>query len=149
MEDGKPDVDAPPPFQPTRSVPVPLILALTALGLVGAVLLFVFDPAQHALYPVCLFKKTTGYDCPGCGGLRAVHHLLRGDLWGAFQLNAMAVIALPLLVLWAACAWWKSSQNKPGGKASGFVWIWLIIAAFVIFGVVRNLPIWPFGVTPG
>ena len=29
--------------------------------------------SQKQYYPQCGFKKATGLDCPGCGGLRSVH----------------------------------------------------------------------------
>lgn len=38
--------------------------------------LFVVDPARHRVTPRCPIRTVTGFDCPGCGGLRAVHELL-------------------------------------------------------------------------
>ena len=123
---------------------MPLILAIGSLVVVGMAFMFLFDPARHAFYPVCLFKKMTGYDCPGCGGLRSVHQLLRGDVWAAFQLNAMVVIALPLLALWAIKARLKAA---PKARPVLF-WAWVLVTVIMLFGVIRNLPFWPFGVTP-
>lgn len=37
-------------------------------------------PNLAALLPPCLFHQISGYDCPGCGGTRAVRALLRGHL---------------------------------------------------------------------
>ena len=36
-------------------------------------------------YPTCPFLAITGWYCPGCGSLRAVHDLLHGDLAGAVR----------------------------------------------------------------
>lgn len=119
-----------------------------ALGLLGLALLFLFDPTQHALYPVCLFKKMTGYDCPGCGGLRAMHQLLHGDLGQAFRLNAMVVTAVPLLGLFAIRAWSRATSTTPHRSSPIMFWAWVLVALIVLFGIVRNLPLWPFGVTP-
>jgi hypothetical protein len=127
---------------------VPLVLGIAAIVGLGLVVLFLFDPARHAIYPVCLFKKMTGYDCPGCGGLRALHQLLRGEVWQAFQLNALAVVALPLLIAWAIRSWIRSPREAQGGYASMRWLAWLFLAALVGFAIVRNLPFWPFGVTP-
>jgi hypothetical protein len=149
MDERASELAAPPQIPGERSWPAPLIIALASLGLAGAALLFLFDPARHAFYPVCLFKKMTGYDCPGCGGLRAMHQLLRGNVWHAFQLNAMAVIALPVLGIWAVRIWWQSARNRSSKKSRGLFWAWVVVAMIVLFGVVRNLPLWPFGVTPG
>ena len=112
----------PPRLAARRSWPTPLVLGLIALVAAGAAVLFWFDPARHAFYPVCLFKKLTGYDCPGCGGLRAVHELLRGDVWHAFQLNAMAVVTLPLLLTWAIFVWMKSSRGGRPGRIPTVWW---------------------------
>ena len=147
MDDTHAAPTAPPMIPGRRGSLRPLVIVLAALGLVGAALLFFFDPAQHAFYPVCLFKKMTGYDCPGCGGLRAVHQLLRGDVWTAVQLNALAVLAVPALLICAPVAWRRRRVSTSGGS-SRFLWIWFVIATIVIFGVVRNLPVWPFGITP-
>ena len=37
------------------------------------------DPNQPGHYPTCPFLATTGFYCPGCGALRAVHDLLHGE----------------------------------------------------------------------
>jgi len=140
---------APPRITTRRPWPTPLVITLVSLMIVGVALLFVFDPARHAFYPVCLFKKMTGYDCPGCGGLRAVHQLLRGDLWHAFQLNPLAVTAFPLLGYWAIRSSRRSSHGARAGTPSPLFWVWFAVAIIVLFGVVRNLSWWPFGVTPG
>jgi len=124
-----------------------LVLGLVFLLGIGLAALFLFDPADHAFYPVCLFKRMTGYDCPGCGGLRAVHGLLHGDVWRAFQLNAVAVVALPLLVAWSVLRWVRSRRGQPAALPVRFL-AWMLVGLIVVFGVIRNLPFWPFGVTP-
>lgn len=37
----------------------------------------------HYMIP-CLFKKFFGFDCPGCGGQRALLYLFEGDFGKAF-----------------------------------------------------------------
>lgn len=138
----------PPRIACVRGWPLPLVMGGALSATVVLVLLFLFDPARHAIYPVCLFKRLTGYDCPGCGGLRAVHHLLHGDLWQAFRLNPLVVIALPLLGLWAIRGWLRSPDRTPSRKSPARFWPWLLLAVVVLFGILRNLPFWPFGVTP-
>ena len=52
-------------------------LVLGAFALLGlAAVLFFFNPAQSGFYPFCVFHRTTGLLCPGCGSLRALHQLL-------------------------------------------------------------------------
>ena len=139
-----------PPRIAAASAKAPWLFAgISAAVLIGLLVLFLFDPARHALYPMCVFKKVTGLDCPGCGGLRAMHHLLRGDLAGAFRLNAMVIIALPLTLVWMATRWFTRNRRRPlSGKQ--VLWAaWAIAVVLVLFGIVRNTPLWPFGIPPG
>jgi len=138
----------PPRIESVRGWPWPLVAGLSLLGLGVALVLFAFDPARHAFYPMCLFKRMTGYDCPGCGGLRALHHLLHGDVRGAFQLNALVVIVLPLLAIGGFWMWRRSSHNQQASGRGASFWVWLVVGTVIVFGIVRNLPWWPFGVTP-
>lgn len=62
---------------------------------IGAVILYRFDPSTANFYPPCLFRALTGLQCPGCGTTRALHHLLHGDVAGAFRLNAMLFAVVP------------------------------------------------------
>jgi hypothetical protein len=125
------------------------MVTITAAVGVGLLVLFFFDPARHAFYPFCLFKKVTGYDCPGCGGLRALHELLRGDIDGAFRLNAMVVVAIPAMLVWSAWCWRRRDKVRPLSGRTVLVLAWTLAMGLVLFGILRNLPVWPFGVTPG
>ncbi len=116
--------------------------AVGLLGVaVGLALLTVFDPAQHGFYPRCYFKALTGLDCPGCGGLRAAHQFLHGNFRAAFALNPLLVLIGPLAA-WIAVA--ELVRLGTGRKlAHPFrhpAWLWALLAALVIFSVVRNLP---------
>lgn len=108
-------------------------LGAVALGLV-VVALFCFNPAEHAFYPRCAFHQMTGWQCPGCGGLRAMHQLLHGHLLVALKFNALAVLALPLVGAWLWREHFRAGVRHRGG------WVWLACAALVVFGVLRNLP---------
>ncbi len=113
-----------------------------ALAGVGLALLFRFDPGQYGFYPRCMFHSLTGLNCPGCGGLRAAHQLLHGHLKAAFALNPLLIVVAPAL------AWWGLAQ---AGRAvlgrelahpfKHRAWVWAVLAAVVVFGIVRNLPI--------
>lgn len=119
-----------------------LLPGLLALGSVGAVaVLFLFDPAQHAFYPTCWFHRLTGWQCPGCGGLRALHELLHGRLGTALRLNPAVVVGLPALIVWAAWAMRLgrfSVQNRPRTRPE--IWLWVGFVALLLFGVARNVP---------
>ena len=54
----------------------------------------------------CVVRMLTGFDCPGCGGTRALWYLLHGNLPQAARHHAVAVFVAPfivyLYVAWAA-----------------------------------------------
>src|SRR6202046_5995717 len=69
-----------------------------ALALVaGAITLRMFDPATTVFFPPCPLRYLTGWYCPGCGSLRALHQLLHGNLGQAWALNPLTVLLLPFL----------------------------------------------------
>ena len=112
-------------------------------GLIGGaalLVLFWFDPARVPIYPQCVFHQMTGLDCPGCGGLRCVHALLHGNVTGAIRFNAFFVLCLPVLGLLALDALWRKFERRPARKIRS-VWIWGFFAAYILFGIVRDLPV--------
>ena len=77
-----------------RSLHWRVILVLAVLA--GLALLFWLNPAQYAIYPRCAFYSMTGWQCPGCGGLRATHQMLHGNWGEAWALNPIAVLLVQL-----------------------------------------------------
>lgn len=120
---------------------------LALLAAAGMAVLYVFDPRNTGLYPACLFLGLTGCYCPGCGTLRALHVLLRGDLAGALGYNVLTVLSLPLI----AYSLGTGAMRAFGLKAPRPVfvrpgWIWALLAGVVAFSVLRNLPVAPLTV---
>jgi hypothetical protein len=121
-----------------RAVRAPLLGglgALAAAGLVAAV-----DPGTGGgIYPRCPFLALTGHPCPLCGGLRAVHALGHGEVAAALSLNLMVVV----LVVLVAAEWARRVRgrlsDRPVRPLPGWS-VLLVAGAFVLFGVVRNLP---------
>ncbi len=127
---------------------------LTAmLAAVGAAsgMLRVFDPATAGIFPPCPVHYLTGWYCPGCGSLRAIHQLLHGDLRAAWSLNPLTVILLPFLAYGLASL--ALSEFRGRGLPQPFVranWIRALCASILLFGIVRNLPLHPFNLlAPG
>ena len=79
---------------------ISVFAGLLAVG--AAAILYRFDPATTHGYPQCVFHALTGWQCPGCGTTRALHHLLHGDVIGAFRLNAMLFVTVPFATLASA-----------------------------------------------
>ena len=118
------------------------LLILAALG--GAVVLFLFNPATHSFYPVCQFHQLTGLNCPGCGMTRAASALLHGHLMAALRDNLLLVLGLGGL---AVRGIWFGIQRRRGRTTGEFFpvkFLWLVLAAAVLFTVLRNLPSFAF-----
>jgi hypothetical protein len=123
------------------------IRAVAAAALVvtaGAAVLFVFDPSTAGFFPVCTLHEMTGLQCPGCGGLRAVHQLSHGHLAAAWRLNPLVIALLPVS-LWLG--WREAARAVTGREWPGLVtrplFAWLLAGALVLFGLLRNVPFHP------
>jgi hypothetical protein len=122
----------------------PLGVALAAGLVCGAV--WMGDPSTPGgPLPVCPTKALLGIDCPGCGSLRMVYSLLHGDVGAAARYNALALVAVALLI-WAFGAWTYSRivgrrviswqhQRWAAAVALVLVSVWFVI---------RNIPFPPF-----
>jgi len=114
---------------------------MVLLGLAGGVaMLFFFAPDQYSFYPRCLLYSLTGLQCPGCGGLRATHRLLHGDIAGAFHFNALFVLLLPMLLIFGLGSAVRLTTGRDWlASFRGPFWLWLLGAAVLGFGIARNL----------
>ena len=124
------------PSEPLRA---PLLVG--AAGVAAAAALLLRDPHTAGSWPVCPVLALTGVPCPACGGLRATHDLLTGDVPAALSSNAYAVLTIALAAL-AYAAWlaaaargrrvtWLRSSSLVGALWAG---------GLVVFGLLRLLP---------
>ncbi|MBF6333959.1 DUF2752 domain-containing protein [Nocardia transvalensis] len=124
-----------------RSSGQPLLVAGAAAAAV-AVLHF-RDPHGYGSYGLCPFYVLTGWWCPGCGGLRAVHNLTDGRVLDAVHSN---VFVLPLLVgavvWWASWALdrWRGRPPRPFPLALGRTGWAVVLTLLTAFTVLRNTP---------
>ncbi|GGQ60392.1 membrane protein [Kitasatospora griseola] len=132
-----------PPAPVAGSAPRRLVRPLVALVSVAMPTAFVaaVDPNTPGHYPVCPVLQATGWWCPGCGGLRCVHALTRGDLLTAGHDNLLVtLLALTALVLWVRWAV-RAVRGRPAGfRLTGRQAV-LLMLVLALFAVVRNLPI--------
>lgn len=108
----------------------------------AALILFFCDPGQVPIYPTCMFHQITGLDCPGCGSLRALHHLLHGEVGTALRFNAFLILSLPIFA-WFGLRFVWSKMNRQPAAPFRVVWVWFYLGAFIAFGILRDLPV-PF-----
>jgi hypothetical protein len=117
-----------------------LVLSGTAAGL-ALMALYFFEPGKTPIYPVCVLYQVTGLACPGCGSLRAIHNLLRGDVVAAFLLNPLLLLSVPALA-WLGVRWLRRvrSPKKPHPPLVPPRVAWTALGIMVVFAVLRNLP---------
>jgi len=82
-----------------------------------------------------------GFDCPLCGGLRAVAELTRGQPLLAADHNVFVAILAPVAVAWWALWWWRDRRGAapPRIRIPTVGWAAIVVIALA-FTVVRNLP---------
>lgn len=121
----------------------PLLVAAAVAVLTLALRLH--DPHGYGSWGLCPFRAVTGFDCPGCGGLRAVNDLTHGHVSAAAGSNLFFVASIPLLVgLWVV--WFWRSRRREGttgrllapGRARLLGSIYL--GALLAFTIFRNTP---------
>lgn len=110
------------------------------LGL--AVIVYIYHPSTPVRMIPCPFREITGLYCPGCGSIRAVTQIVRGNLQRAIQHNVFAVAFLPLL-MWAILSNVKqviTGKGLPYPQLPSSA-IWALLGLLILFAVLRNLPV--------
>jgi hypothetical protein len=121
------------------------VAAVWLLMAVAATYIFIFEPGKSGFFPLCPFRALTGFTCPGCGTTRALHHLLHGDLWSAFQLNPFTMLMLPILLYvlvrhtYAVMRGQVINKNQLDAR-----FIWVLFVVVLSFWIFRNTPFYPF-----
>ncbi|WP_201774457.1 DUF2752 domain-containing protein [Demequina sediminicola] len=98
------------------------------------------DPNEPGHYPTCPSLWLTGLYCPGCGSLRAIHHLGNGELAAAWAMNPLAVIVIPWLV-WRWVRWiWQATGHRVSRRLAPAWAIYALFGAVCLYAVLRNIP---------
>ena len=142
-----------PPALPKHDRESPITRVLAWVGLIGLpfaiVYLYLVDPEQAgSVYLQCTFHSLTGYNCPGCGGTRAMHALLHGHVARALWFNPYVVFIAPALSIWLAYACVGVIRNRKSQNHSTRIapfYIWSLAILLVLFWVIRNVPGYPLG----
>ena len=90
---------------------------------------------QMALPEICVFRRNTGLDCPGCGLTRSFIAMTGGDWTRAWGLNPAAYLVYALVVLQIPYRILQIGRLLHGQQAlhmPGLQWLmWLLAAALI------------------
>ena len=124
------------PKVPVKTQAVGWIVLVAAAGW----FLYLVNPLQQLGWLRCPVNLMTGFYCPGCGSLRAIHALLNGDLLSAVSNNLLAVIALPVLFGFGIRGIVNNLKGKTSSTPASPAAAWLVFWTVIGFAVIRNLP---------
>lgn len=123
-----------------------ILAGIGVVGVTGLITVTAFyNPVTAGFFPQCPLHSLTGLNCPGCGLTRGFHALFQGDILTALHFNAL----LPIYALIFGYLFLSLILVIVRGRGlplSGFppYLLWIFLSLTVIFGVVRNLPFYPF-----
>lgn len=121
-----------------HALAAPSAAAAVAVGAVAA--LGLRSPHVPGFYPVCPSYALTGMYCPGCGSLRALHDLVHLDLAGAWSMNPLAVLVVPV-VIGSWVAWVRRAATGRPRRWISPPWVPnAVLVAVLAFWVLRNVP---------
>jgi hypothetical protein len=115
-------------------------VAALAGAVAGTAYLYAVDPNQPGHYLPCPTYALTGTYCPGCGGLRAAHALLHGDLVASLGRNPLVLPLAIALAVWSL-RWWRRGRTPVRVDTSGWRFR-LVMAGILVFWAARNVPGW-------
>lgn len=115
-------------------------VAFWAAAGTAAALIYIKIRAITGFSLICPFHAITGLSCPGCGNTRMVIALTQLDFKAAFEFNQLSFILLPFFLVF--CVRYFIRYIRTGKftvtKFENRLLI-LVIAAMIIFGILRNL----------
>lgn len=119
-----------------------LRLLFLVVPLVGLFYYYHFFGSNNNEGLSCTFYKDTGWLCPGCGGQRALHALLHGNLLEALQYNVMIILYFPLLAFMyiALVEVYIVKNSSFLAKYALPNWFaYFFIVAILVFFILRNI----------
>ena len=126
-----------------------LIKLCSILFLSGAFISYFFfnNPSEKgAVFLRCPSNFIFGIYCPGCGSQRAIHYLLHFEFLEALRYNALLVMAFPFIIyitlIWLYNFIFEKQVRIKLFYNNKFVWTLFFVA--IIYGVIRNINIYPF-----
>ena len=88
----------------------------------------------------CPLKFLTGYDCPFCGGQRALAAIAHGDISDAFWFNPVLFCLTPYILTVVACSLSQRLRTSAfGAWCYDTRTIMGALTIFALWGIIRNI----------
>lgn len=110
------------------------LASIAFVFLSAALLLGLFiDPQSLPQESFCLFQRTAGFDCPGCGLTRAFLLIPRGQWHAVWMYNPAAFFIYTLFLFWIVKIVLQKLKKWPNeSKIAKFIEIVLIAVALTV-----------------
>lgn len=116
----------------------PVVVLIAAIAVAALVILYIYNPENTVWMPHCPSHMLTGYDCPGCGTLRALHSLMHGDIAAAWHYNAALFFAIPMVAVLAVAS--HTRPHSPLRRFADSRWTPIsVFIALIVWTVWRNI----------
>ena len=121
-----------------NKVKVGIIFGLIAIAIFA---LYIANPSTSRLWPKCLFKLITGFDCPICGLQRSLYAFLHRDFSHAIAYNYYLILALPYT--FSCLVFTLLPQGKTKKRVKNIVIskpvLWFYAITFFAWLIIRNI----------
>ena len=112
-------------------------------GFLLCILLYDFIIMRFNIMIPCVFHKLTGLYCPGCGITRMVMAILHFQFIEALHYNCFIFCLLPILIIYGFIFYIHWVQDISIKKVPTWS-INTLLVLFILFGVIRNIPLFSF-----
>ena len=114
------------------------ILLILPAGLVTFLFLHQFGGRMAELFPACLFRRMTGFYCPGCGNTRSVLALLHGDIFTSLRYNITPVVlGIVLSLLYVEGLTYVFGCHRKILPRDSRFW-WVVLSLMFLYFIARN-----------
>jgi hypothetical protein len=104
----------------------------------GSILLWAWTPSDDPAASICVWRRTTGVACPGCGMVRAAAQVAKGNLDAAFAYHPLVLlVAAQVGAAWAWWALWAQGRLRAPRPATRTLWLLANLVLLCVVWVVR------------
>lgn len=120
-------------------------LVLKKIFMICAALFILFSLYTVGFGVPCFIKSFTGLSCPSCGVTRMSVQFMHGNIRRGFYYNQILPFVFPLMAIFSIrliLRYIKTGESTLSKNENYFLLLLIII--LLIYGIVRNLPFYPY-----